>query len=341
MTNPNGVRVGTIRWDAWYGGVAGDPGWYAQHNLDLPEYQARAPFFSTRVRSDLMSIAASATQASMDAEIAYAASVNNLFWVFARTKSPDPFQVPFDRFQASTVRTQINYCFRCSPNSQFYTEIANGTLISYMQQSNYERVLSGRPLLYLVVSSVVSSGDALVAALATFRTACTSAGLGNPYVGVIDLSTGFAGAYTTKNNIGADFISQYSTFGDGTANQTYASFDTATRAVWASMAALGAPIAPIASSGIVGRARIARPMPGSTSKPYVGLAISPNAPTPSELATHVQAAVDFVGANAGACPSKTLLMYAWNEFDEGGWLCPTWTGSTPDTSRVAALAGLL
>jgi hypothetical protein len=38
-------------------------------------------------------------------------------------------------------------------------------------------------------------------------------------------------------------------------------------------------------------------------------------------------------------PSRAILIYAWNEHDEGGWLCPTINedGSTND-SRMEALA---
>jgi len=54
---------------------------------------------------------------------------------------------------------------------------------------------------------------------------------------------------------------------------------------------------------------------------------------------HVQDAFDFIGANSSICDADTTLMYAWNEHDEGGWLCPTLDGSGQD--RLAALAEIL
>jgi hypothetical protein len=37
-----------------------------------------------------------------------------------------------------------------------------------------------------------------------------------------------------------------------------------------------------------------------------------------------------------------VLIYAWNEFDEGGWLCPTLSADgAPDTSRIEALGSVL
>ncbi|MDR3708468.1 MAG: discoidin domain-containing protein [Capsulimonadaceae bacterium] len=46
-------------------------------------------------------------------------------------------------------------------------------------------------------------------------------------------------------------------------------------------------------------------------------------PTPGEVGAHVKQAMDWIDANPGADPSRLVLIYAWNEFDEGGWICPT------------------
>jgi hypothetical protein len=42
------------------------------------------------------------------------------------------------------------------------------------------------------------------------------------------------------------------------------------------------------------------------------------------------------------CPAKTVIIYAWNEHDEGGWLCPTISeNSDVDDSRLKALKKVL
>jgi hypothetical protein len=46
-------------------------------------------------------------------------------------------------------------------------------------------------------------------------------------------------------------------------------------------------------------------------------------PTQAELQAHVTAAVAFVNANPSICPAKTILMYAWDENSEGGYIGPT------------------
>ena len=60
------------------------------------------------------------------------------------------------------------------------------------------------------------------------------------------------------------------------------------------------------------------------------------------LDVHLARALAFVKANPRICPARTLIIYAWNEHDEGGWLCPTWTPSgQADDSRVQAIRKVL
>jgi hypothetical protein len=49
----------------------------------------------------------------------------------------------------------------------------------------------------------------------------------------------------------------------------------------------------------------------------------------------LQAALDWIKANPKSAEAKAVLIYAWNEFDEGGWLAPTLTEGTArlDTMR--------
>jgi len=53
--------------------------------------------------------------------------------------------------------------------------------------------------------------------------------------------------------------------------------------------------------------------------------------------------VAWLRANEPDAPAQIAIAYAWNEFTEGGWLCPTFLAGQPagDTSRIAALAAVL
>jgi hypothetical protein len=46
-------------------------------------------------------------------------------------------------------------------------------------------------------------------------------------------------------------------------------------------------------------------------------------PTGDEYRARVQQAVDLSHQHAAQCEANTLFVYAWNEFTEGGILCPT------------------
>ena len=56
---------------------------------------------------------------------------------------------------------------------------------------------------------------------------------------------------------------------------------------------------------------------------------------------HLTEAINFTKSN-GRCEAKTCIMYAWNEYSEGGWLCPTITKTGGiDSSRVVAVGIVL
>ena len=75
------------------------------------------------------------------------------------------------------------------------------------------------------------------------------------------------------------------------------------------------------------------------------------AATPGEIAAHVRSVAEWAGYHAhprqgaprATSPAASVLIYAWNEFDEGGWLAPTLGADlvTPDPGRINALQRVL
>lgn len=61
----------------------------------------------------------------------------------------------------------------------------------------------------------------------------------------------------------------------------------------------------------------------SWQQPNAGIEKFYRAPTPAELTRHTSNAVAWVKNHPDATPGKAILIYAWNENDEGGWLVPT------------------
>ena len=79
------------------------------------------------------------------------------------------------------------------------------------------------------------------------------------------------------------------------------------------------------------------PTPPARQKPLVDAVTA----TPDQLARHLQDAIAWTRANRDINPANAVLLYAWNENDEGGWLIPTLNpdGST-NRSRIKAFQDL-
>ena len=57
---------------------------------------------------------------------------------------------------------------------------------------------------------------------------------------------------------------------------------------------------------------------------------------------HLRAAVEWTKVNRDLNPANAILIYAWNEHDEGGWLQPTLgSDGKPDDTRVKAVGKVL
>ena len=64
--------------------------------------------------------------------------------------------------------------------------------------------------------------------------------------------------------------------------------------------------------------------------------------TAGEVASHVFEAVRWTRAHRDINPANAVIIYAWNEHDEGGWLQPTLgSDGSPDEERIKALEKVL
>jgi hypothetical protein len=59
---------------------------------------------------------------------------------------------------------------------------------------------------------------------------------------------------------------------------------------------------------------------------------------PAEIADHLRHALDWTAAFPESAEADAVLLYAWNESDEGGWLCPT---LSEGTDRLDAIRRVL
>lgn len=123
--------------------------------------------------------------------------------------------------------------------------------------------------------------------------------------------------------------------------------------LWTRWQALRIPCVTLASAGWDTRPRNERPpswiqnlvgspthdlTPFSEQKPLVD-AVSA---TSEQLGDHIRDAIRWTKSQREINPSNTILVYAWNEHDEGGWIQPTRGGDgLPNEERIKTLGKIL
>ena len=168
------------------------------------------------------------------------------------------------------------------------------------------------------------------------RAAVPSAGRNDPYTVVVAGDPKIA--EKVRNELDGNAISSYITRVPAEPGASYYELDMYTRRYWAEMAAeTRGEVVPICMTGWDPRPRLERPMPWEIDKSghsqRNGSCIAP--PSGNELAQHFQAAFQFVRNNRSLCPERLVLAYAWDEYDEGGWLGPT--QGDPNDNRLGRL----
>lgn len=335
------VLVGAIRWDAWHG-PASDVGLTVEKTLAPAHWHYRLPFYG-RVVGDNAVEARGNTQAIMDQEIAYARAAGLDYWAFVIYPEDHALSLGLQFYLSSERKGDINFCL----NLQGGWESNGGSdawparvarYLAYFAQSTYQKVLGDRPLVYLYsVEGLIGpdrfdTWDTARAAFDQVRKETLAAGIGNPYIVAQGWSPEVLREQAEK--LGLDAIGAYASTA-GAKAAPYAELASHTERWWDAFRATGCEVVPLATAGWDMRPRVETPVPwvknGDIEQYY-------DAPTPQELAGHLTRAVEWVVAHPDAAKARTVLIYAWNEFDEGGWLCPT---LSEGTARVDALNEVL
>ncbi|MCX6896695.1 MAG: glycoside hydrolase family 99-like domain-containing protein, partial [Verrucomicrobia bacterium] len=328
-----------IRWDAWQegGGIQAA----VEKSLGPNRWHYRLPFFAQVAGSNSVAINGN-SQAIMDQEIYYAANAGIDYWAFVIYDSVHPnisLANALKLYLSSTSKSRINFASIISGTHITNASTAWNAQVTYhvnhFGDPSYQKVLGNRPLFYIFGGFPAGSVAIGRAAIAQLRTATTNAGLGNPYI----VYQGFNAAsdYTVLTDYGFDALGAYAR-PDGTGTgKSYMAHATNVHNFWESDKATGANVVPIVSSGWDNRPRFENPVPWTTGSTNYVLP-----PTPDELTNHINDALNWTRSNlTNATPANTILIYAWNEHDEGGWICPTLKtnalANAPDTTRLDAI----
>jgi hypothetical protein len=326
--------VGAIRWDAWTGGEITAQ---VERTLAPPKYQSRLPWFA-EVKGDSQAHIDGSSQEVMDKEITFAATAGLDYWAFLLYPEGNSMSQSLKRYLRSAVRGTVRFCVILHnsfgvPDEQWPKE--RDRAVALLKEAGYQTVLGGRPLVFAF--GVRFRDEFPAARFADFRRAAHKAGV-NPYC--VFMGWNPAADFRNESAKGFDAVSAYAY---GSADATFADLCRAVETrYWQNAAAAKVPYVPLVTTGWDKQPRKDNPVSWEKGDSYHQQKVFPSAATPTEIASHLQRALAFVQKNPGVCVANAIIIYAWNEHDEGGWLEPTWTANgRPNTDRIDAIARIL
>ncbi|MCK5862684.1 MAG: glycoside hydrolase family 99-like domain-containing protein [Candidatus Hydrogenedentes bacterium] len=318
--------VGAIRWDGWHGEES-SVGLMVEKTLSPKHWHHRLPFFGRVVGENAVE-ARGNTQEIMDKEIEYASAAGLDYWAFVTYPEKNALSLGLKQYLSSEKKELIRFCL----NLQGGWESTGGAeawhekvkrYVKYFQDPMYQTVLKGRPLVFLYsVEGLVGEGlfetwEDAHTAFDQLREATLAVGIPTPYI----VAQGWYPPTLKEQaeKLGIDAIGAYAS-NTGQEAGSYKALADHTEHWWDAFKETGVSVVPLVTAGWDMRPRVETPTPwvkGGDIKQYH------EAPTPDELAAHLQQALIWCRTNSAAAQAQTVLIYAWNEFDEGGWLCPT------------------
>ena len=337
--------VGAIRWDGWYG--EGGVVKAVESSLGQPKYHFRLPWFARVLSEGKVSINGD-SQAIMDQEIAYASQAGLNYWAFVDYLDEAPgMSIGLNRYLAAKDKKGNRYCLvEEGARLDKAGTRAWSKLVEHFRHPHYQTVLDGRPLLCLF-GKTAKLGKAEWDEL---KRQTIAAGLKAPYFVLMG-----GDAAQERDALGFDAVSDYACAGKGytTDPETYARLTShhVRTMLWEKWKQERTPCITFATAGWDTRPRQERPpswctwvtptpdpTPPALQKPLIDATTA----TPDEIAAHLREAIAWTQANRDLNPANAILIYAWNEHDEGGWLQPTLgADGKPDHSRLDALQKVL
>lgn len=237
------------------------------------------------------------------------------------------------------------------PWSQPDWAIIQADIVAKVQHPDYMKVLGARPLISLNDTPEFIagySGGAAATNITALKNAVIAATGQNPYIATCD------GQDTSDTNMIALGLHALSAYHADAARANglypYSTLTADARAYWAAQRATGRNVIPLAQAGwdysVYSNTEYSTRYGALPFTPFGGPAHAYNTPgarytrcTPAQFATHVQEAFDFCATNPSATPANTVLIYAWDELSEGGWIVPTADDAGQNLQQMARQLG--
>ena len=216
----------------------------------------------------------------------------------------------------SEFRTVLGFCAILVVTHP-YSDRELEALADAMADSGYEKI-GGRPLVYAYVGPWREPVERL-------RGICRRRGAADPYVVLMCGGRKTPGAREVS---GADALTAYACPARA---ETFSGLVEVSMERNSTRAKAGLPVVPHMTLGWDPSPRIDNPVPWA-SYPRGSYSV---ARTRNDFAGAAHAMKDWIRNNPGAATTGHVLVFAWNEFEEGGWICPNiGKGGGPDLERV-------
>ncbi len=298
--------VGAIRWDGWCGDRS-SVGLGLERAMSPSQFHWRLPFYS-RILGPSSVEARCVTQDVMDREIAYAREAGIDYWAFVWYPPTDGLSTARSLYLSSAHRDDVKWCVILGAGA--FSEADRKWLAAQFLTPNYQKVLGGRPLVY------VFDADSHHAELVRWlRDEAARARCATPFIVFMGWGPEVAKAAAT---CGADAVGAYvNPHADGSPFEANMANE---RGKWEALRATGLQVVPTVTTGWDPRPFLMNPVPwyhGASETNWVGPA------SPEQIAEQLTHALRFVRDHPDATLANTALIYAWNENAEGGWIVPT------------------
>jgi hypothetical protein len=324
--------VGAIRWDAWTGGGVTEQ---VERTLGPAKYHNRLPWFARVLGPSNVKIDGS-PQVVMDAEIDMASRAGIDYWAFLIYHEQYRMSDALKQYLRSRKRSKVRFCMILANTLSASTEdwpSERDRAVALMKRPEYVRVAGSRPLVY-----VFAGGGIPFNRFKDFHDAAVRQRL-NPYC--VYMGWNPEADWPKVKSKEFDAVSAYAYGSD------QAKFADLAKSVetyyWGRAVKAKAPYVPLVTTGWDKNPRKDSPVSWEKKgQKYHTQKVFPSRATPEEIVDHLSNALDFIDKHADLCKARAVIVYAWNEYDEGGWIAPTRDKKgRPDNSRLAAIGGLL